>query len=185
MARTVRLEGSVAEAVRTCLVYFVATAPNDPRGHVNCSPRANDGTLIVDGPDRLRIVDLVGSGAETIAHLRDNGRITVMIASFGERPLVVRIYGRGRARSPLDFPELASTRVGVRAVLDIAVEEVRTSCGYGVPIAEGLRPRPRLGTWLEAKGPEGLDDYVARHNRWSLDGLASIDGTWPSEAPSS
>lgn len=185
MARTVRLDGSVADAVRTCLVYFVATAPSGRDGHVNCSPRANDGTLIIDGPDRLLIVDLVGSGAETIAHLRDNGRITVMIPSFGERPLIVRVYGRGRARSPLEFPDLTATSVGVRAILDIAIDEVRTSCGYGVPIADGLRPRPRLANWLRAQGPDGLSAYVVRHNRWSLDGLPGIDDTWPSEAPSS
>jgi hypothetical protein len=177
VANSARLEGDLVAFVEACPLYVVATAPLDPNGHVNCSPRANEGSLRVLSPERLLLLDLVGSSAETVAHLRENGRITIMIPSFEARPRVVRIYGHGIPRPPREVRELHDRPLGVRAVLDIDVIEVRTSCGYGVPVGE-LTPRPRLGAWLAAKGPEGLARYVERTNRASLDGLVGLDATW-------
>ena len=85
-------------------VFFVATAPRETAagdgGHVNVSPKGYRDTFAVLGPLTVAYVDLTGSGSETIAHLRQNGRITIMFCSFGKQPKILRIYGRGRVVLP-------------------------------------------------------------------------------------
>src|SRR6478609_2444710 len=117
-------------------MFFVATAPSGNAGHVNLSPKGYD-TLRVLAPDRVAYLDLTGSGVETISHLRDNGRITLMACAFAGAPRISRIYGTGTVHelgSPgfgelmPNFPELP----GRRAIIDVAVDRVTTSCGYAV-----------------------------------------------------
>src|SRR5262245_42433528 len=109
-------------------VFFVATAPLSPGGHVNLSPKGLD-TFRVLGPRTVAYLDLTGSGVETVAHLRENGRLTVMFCAFEGRPRILRMYGRGRAVEPGDaewpagsagLPELP----GVRTVAVLAVERL-------------------------------------------------------------
>jgi hypothetical protein len=127
-------------------VFFVATAPLSTDGHVNLSPKGLD-TFRVLGPRRVAYLDLTGSGVETVAHLRENGRITLMFCAFSGPPRVLRLYGRGRAVEPGDegwdvlagqFPD----QPGIRSVVVVDVDRVVDSCRYGVPLFEfGQRRR--------------------------------------------
>ena len=161
-------------------VFFVATAPTGADGHVNCSPKGLD-TFAVLGPHDVAYLDLTGSGAETIAHLRENGRITLMFCSFEGAPNIVRLYGHGTAMSashpeasPLleRFPEFP----GARGVIRVLVDRVSTSCGYGVPILRTVEERSRLLEWAEKRGEEGLREYRRENNTRSIDGLRALSG---------
>jgi hypothetical protein len=159
-------------------LFFVATAPSGGEGHVNLSPKGLD-TLRLLGPKRVAYFDLTGSGVETIAHLRDNGRITLMACAFSGGPRISRIYGSGtvhevgsaefREMAPM-FPDLP----GARSIIDIAVERVTTSCGYAVPLMDLVGDRDRLLEWSRAKGEDGIVQYRASKNAESIDGLPGL-----------
>lgn len=159
-------------------VFFVATAPHDPDGDVNCSPKGLDTFRVVDD-HTVAYLDLTGSGVETVAHLRDNGRITLMFCAFTGRPDIVRLHGRGRA-VPADAPEAAALLgrfpdlPGARAVIVVDVERVSSSCGFGVPRMTLDAPRDDLVRWAEKKGPDGLARYRAEKNATSIDGLPGL-----------
>jgi hypothetical protein len=159
-------------------VFFVATAPDDPDGLVNCSPKGLDTFRVLDD-HRVAYLDLTGSGVETVAHLRDNGRITLMFCAFTGRPDIVRLHGRGRVvpvgspdAGPLltRFPDLP----GARSVIVVDVERVSSSCGFAVPRMTLDRPRDELVAWARKKGPEGIVEYQAEKNATSIDGLPGI-----------
>jgi hypothetical protein len=159
-------------------LFFVATAPSGDGGHVNCSPKGLD-TLRILSPTRVAYLDLTGSGIETIAPLRDNGRITLMACAFAGAPRISRIYGAGHvhgigtpefAELMTNFPELP----GRRAIIDIAVDRVTTSCGYAVPMMDLVSDRDRLLEWARTKGDDGLVDYRASKNERSIDDLPGL-----------
>ena len=159
-------------------MFFVASAPLGAEGHVNLSPKGLDTFRVLD-PATVAYLDLTGSGAETIAHLRENGRITVMFCAFAGPPQILRLFGRGRAVLPADpdFEELAERfedLPGVRSVIVVDVERVTTSCGYAVPRMELVGDRDKLVKWAERKGPEGLERYRAEKNAASIDGLPAL-----------
>jgi hypothetical protein len=159
-------------------VFFVATAPSGGEGHVNLSPKGYD-TFRVLAPDRVAYLDLTGSGVETIAHLRENGRITLMACAFSGNPRISRIYGRGTVHplgtegfdelSP-QFPELP----GRRAIIDVAVDGATTSCGYAVPLMDLVGDRDRLIEWADKKGDDAIVEYWGNKNAVSIDGLPGI-----------
>jgi hypothetical protein len=160
-------------------MFFVATAPSGADGHVNCSPKSNDGDLVVLAGREVAYRDLTGSGVETIAHLRDNGRIVVMLCAFEGPPRIVRLHGHGEAILPTDqrfaalaprFPEHGGTRAFIR----VDVDRISDSCGYGVPLMTFVGHRENLDHWAETKGPQGMADYRAEKNARSLDGLAGL-----------
>jgi hypothetical protein len=160
-------------------MFFVATAPREG-GHVNLSPKGLD-TLRILSPTRAAYLDLTGSGIETISHLRDNGRITLMACAFAGAPRISRIYGTGAVHgigSPefgelmANFPELP----GRRAIIDVAVDRVTTSCGYAVPMMDLVSDRDRLLDWARHKGDDGLEEYRATKNARSVDGLPGLAG---------
>jgi hypothetical protein len=160
-------------------VFFVATAPTGGEGHVNLSPKGYD-TFRVLAPDRVAYLDLTGSGVETIAHLRDNGRITLMACAFSGNPRISRIYGRGTVHpaGTAAFDELASLfpdLPGRRAVIEIDVDGVSTSCGYAVPLMDLVGDRDRLADWAEKKGDAGIVEYWGNKNTVSIDGLPGIE----------
>ncbi|MGI8759361.1 MAG: pyridoxamine 5'-phosphate oxidase family protein [Acidimicrobiales bacterium] len=166
-------------------VFFVATAPLGRNDHVNVSPKGGD-TLRVLDEATVAYLDLTGSGVETIAHLRDNGRITLMWCAFEGPPQIVRVYGRGDAVLAAEprfsaladrFPSLA----GVRSVIVVHVERVSTSCGFGVPVMRLQQPRHELQRWAERKGPAGVAGYQAKRNAVSIDGLPGL--VPPAQAP--
>lgn len=157
-------------------MFFVATAPSGSEGHVNLSPKGLAG-LAVLGPHRVAYLDLTGSGVETIAHLRDNGRITIMLCAYNGPPRICRLHGQGTvhvlgsdeyaALAP-EFPDLP----GARAIIDVAVTRVSTSCGYAVPRMELVGERDNLTRWANNKGEDGLVEYRETRNAESIDGLA-------------
>ncbi|MCX8073568.1 MAG: pyridoxamine 5'-phosphate oxidase family protein [Candidatus Binatia bacterium] len=174
-----RIEPAVREFIERQHVFFVATAPLARNGHVNLSPKGLDSLRVLD--DRtVAYLDLTGSGVETIAHLKENGRITLMFCAFEGEPKIVRVYGRGEVLEPGD-PGFAALRScfpplpGVRAMIRVRVQRVAQSCGYGVPVYQFVGEREQLVKWAERKGEAGLRDYQLRHNLRSIDGLPGLD----------
>lgn len=172
-------------------LFFVGTAPLGADGHVNVSPKGPIGSLQVLDERTVAYLDAIGSGAETIAHLRENGRIVVMLCAFAGPPRIVRFHGRGEVVAATDprFADLVAGHpfedVGVpearRALVVCHVERVADSCGYGVPLMTYERSRTQLETWgvkrLESGGTEALADYQRTHNTTSIDGLPALDLT--------
>jgi hypothetical protein len=161
-------------------VFFVATAPLDPEGHVNVSPKGIDGSLVVLGPHRVAYLDYGGSGAETTAHLRENGRITLMFAAFQGAPNILRLYGTGRPvfHGDPDFEELHAEfpvqHNRLRAIIDVTVDRVADSCGKGVPVMAYRHDRDQLtATWAHKK-PDAAAAYWAAKNPVSIDGLPAM-----------
>jgi hypothetical protein len=164
-------------------VFFVGTAPLGGDGHVNISPKGMGGTFAVLGPLRVAYLDYFGSGAETIAHLRENGRIVIMCCAFSGPPKIVRLHGRGRAVLPGD-PEFAALRaefskpreIGLRAVIVVDVDRIADSCGYSVPLLEYVADRDLLDRSQQRRDPEYFEDYAATRNAASIDGLPALRG---------
>ena len=159
-------------------LFFVASAPSGESGHVNVSPKGYDTFRVLD-PHRVAYLDLTGSGAETIAHLRQNGRLTIMFCAFAGRPRILRLYGRGRSLRPGDegFDALMAhfePIAGGRSIVTLDIERIQTSCGYAVPLMEMTGERETLVEWAEKKGESGIADYWATRNATSIDGLDSV-----------
>ena len=164
-------------------VFFVATAPSGPGGHVNVSPKGID-SLRVLGPTTVAYADFPGSGVETIAHLRGNGRIVIMLCAFTGPPRIVRLYGSGTAIEPQDegFTDLR-IQLGqanneavppARSIIRVEIERIADSCGYGVPLFEIQAQRDQLTRWAAAKGPSAILDYQRAKNARSIDGLTGL-----------
>ena len=154
-------------------MFFVATAA--PGARINLSPKGMDTFRVLD-PARCAYLDITGSGNETAAHIKADGRITIMFNSFTQQPLIVRLYGRGSVARPgapdfkahlARFPRLA----GVRQIIFIDIESVQTSCGFGVPQMGPPRERATLMRWVEGKGAAGIAKYQQARNSKSIDGL--------------
>jgi hypothetical protein len=165
--------------IRAQTMFFVASAPLDGAGHVNLSPKGLD-TFRILGPSTVAYLDLTGSGVETIAHLRENGRIVLMFCAYQGPPNILRLYGHGRAVEPADaefaglqthFPVFESTR----SIIVVEVSRVSESCGHGVPLMQYEGERPQLHAWTRKQGPEGLKDYRRQKNRVSIDGLPGVE----------
>ena len=160
-------------------VFFVSTAPAAPDGLINCSPKGLD-SLRVLGPKQIAYADTGGSGIETVAHLKENGRIVKLLGAFEGPPKIFRFYGTGRAVEPHDsgFAELLPQFSGmptIRNFIVVDVECIRDSCGYGVPLYEFKRERDSLTNWCEQKTDDELLDYRIEKNAKSLDGLPGLD----------
>ncbi len=159
-------------------MFFVATAPLAIEGHINLSPKGLDSFRVL-GPTTVAYLDLTGSGIETVAHTRENGRITLMFCAFAGRPRLLRLYGRGRAveRNDSDwcrFDGLFPHYAGTRSVMVVEVERIADSCGFGVPRYNYLGERSQLIDYAEKSGPEELTQYMAENNRESIDGLPGL-----------
>jgi hypothetical protein len=169
-------------------MFFVASAPLAEDGHVNVSPKGPGGSLRVLAPDQVAYLDIVGSGAETIAHLRENGRIVVMFCAFEGPPRIVRLHGRGEIVLPDDgrseallaeagFQE-ATVPEARRAIVVVNVTRISSSCGYGVPLMDyaGERPHTDASTRkrLRTKGADAIVRYEQEHNLESIDGLPAL-----------
>ena len=179
MGRTYDLiDDRLKQGIESQPVFFVATAPLAGDGHVNLSPKGYDSFRVL-GPTTVAYVDLTGSGAETIAHLRENGRITIMFCAFEGKPAITRLFGQGRVvvEGDDDFEELAARfpdHPGRRSVIVVEVDRIQTSCGYAVPFMDYVGPREDLIRWAERKGDDGLHDYWAEKNAESIDGLPAL-----------
>jgi len=136
--------------------------------------------LRVIDPKTVAYLDLTGSGAETIAHLRENGRIVIMFCAFEGPPTIVRLHGRGEVIPPghPEFESLAAPfpkNLGTRAVIRVKVSRVSDSCGYAVPLFDYRGPRDVLDKWAEDKGAAKLEEYRRAKNAHSIDGLPALD----------
>lgn len=178
-----RLDRSLTRFVQKQPMFFVATAPSGDEGHVNVSPKGMRGTFAVVDETTVAFLDLTGSSAETMAHLRQNGRICLMWCAFEGAPRVLRVHGRGQAHpvgsAPFRSLALHFPRVkGTRAIVRVDVTRVSTSCGYAVPRMDLVGEREAFGAWAERLGEEGLEAYRQRHNRRSIDDLEAFsDGS--------
>jgi Pyridoxamine 5'-phosphate oxidase len=162
-------------------LFFVATAPLAEDGHVNVSPKGDLRWFRILGPHEVAYLDFVGSGAETIAHARENGRIVVMFCAFDGPPRIVRLYGQASVTLPEDpaFQELAARfdppEHAVRSVISVEVERIADSCGYSVPLMRYDGKRSQYDDWVDKKARDGgFDDYIAEKNAASIDGLPAI-----------
>ena len=160
-------------------LFFVATAPLSADGYVNCSPKGGDAFRVL-GPLEAAYLDFTGSGIETVAHLRENGRIVIMFCAFSGKPNIVRLHGIGDIITDghEDWEALSalfSPNPGARAVIRIRVSRVSTSCGFSVPLMTYEADRDVLDRWAIAKGEEGLREYRALKNTTSLDGLPALN----------
>jgi hypothetical protein len=169
-------------------MFFVATAPNDPDGHVNLSPKGAAGAFRVLGPTTVAYVDLVGSGVETVAHLRENGRIVLMFCAFAGPPKIVRLHGQGRVVRQ-DDPEFAAllpqfsldddTRALARGIVVVETTRISDSCGFVVPRMDLVAERDQLMRWGEQQhaknGETWKERYVAANNVQNIDGLPGYD----------
>jgi hypothetical protein len=170
----------LAEFIAAQRVFFVATAPTDG-GHVNVSPKGLDTFAVLD-PNTVAYLDLTGSGVETVAHLRENGRITIMFCAFDGKPNIVRLYGHGEVL-PIGEPSADAllprfgAYPGARSVICVQVDRVSTSCGYGVPLLSYEGERDQLTTWADRRGPDGLVEYREEKNAVSIDGLPGLSAT--------
>lgn len=176
-----QLDTALEEFIRGQQIFFVATAPLDAGGHINLSPKGLD-SLRVLSPHAVAYLDYVGSGAETIAHLRENGRIVLMVCAFHGPPRILRLHGRGDVLEPQDgeFDQLRTLfphDPAGRAIVRISVTRIADSCGYGVPLYEFEGHRSQLPAWAERKGAPGLLEYQQDKNRVSIDGLPAL--RWP------
>jgi hypothetical protein len=157
-------------------IFFTASATATSR--VNISPRPTDVLRLLDERTALYL-DLTGSGSETAAHLRVDGRITLMFCALDEPPSILRLYGRGTSipRNSTDYIALLASAfgnqepLGARQIVRIDIDLVQTSCGYGVPLFEYVGERETLHRWAERKGDAGLEEYRRLKNARSLDGL--------------
>lgn len=159
-------------------IFFVATAPLSPEGHLNLSPKGTDSFRILD-PKTVAYLDLTGSGIETVAHLRENGRVVIAFCAFEGPPKIVRLQGRGEALEPGDpgFAELAArfqAHPSARSIVRIRLDRIADSCGYGVPLYRYEGERPQMEEWAARKGAEGVVRYRAENNAESIDGLPGL-----------
>jgi len=189
VARTYdEIDDTLREWIARQPMFFVASAPLAGDGHVNVSPKGPAGTFRVLGPRRVAYLDYVGSGAETVAHVRENRRITVMFCAFQGPPRIVRLHGRGTVVLPghPDFGALLDEAAfdeptipeGRRAVIVVDLVRIGSSCGYGVPLMDYTGERPHMDAStrkrVRARGPGAYVRYQAEHNARSIDGLPAV-----------
>ena len=183
-----QIDGTLRSFIEAQTMFFVATAPSGDGGHVNLSPKGGRNLFRVTGPLGFAYVDLMGSGIETIAHLRENGRIVVMFCAFEGGPKIVRLHGVGRPVQQNDegFEELLGTfdvsdeqRRAVRSVITVEVTRVGDSCGFVVPRMDYVGERDQLYRYADNRvrklGEDAVREYVSENNAESLDGLTGLD----------
>jgi Pyridoxamine 5'-phosphate oxidase len=178
------IDEKLARWIRRQRLFFVGTAPSGSDGHVNVSPKGPIESLAVLDGRTVAYLDVIGSGVETIAHLRENGRIVVMLCAFEGPPRIVRLHGRGEVVEAGDgrFEELARTcgfapGPNARAIVRVDVERIADSCGYGVPRMDYVGERPQQAAWVERKlaaSRTALEDYKQEKNAASIDGLPGV-----------
>lgn len=177
------LDESLREFIDSQAMFFVATAPSQS-GRINLSPKGYRDTFAVLDEHTVAYLDLFGSGAETIAHLRENGRITLMFCSFTRNSRILRLFGTGRVVRPDDaeFPGLLAhfgdQHAGIRAAIVIDVQRIADACGYAVPYYELVDERPVLDKAHATATDEKFARLAAR-NRHSIDGLPALDPDHP------
>lgn len=174
-----QIDENIAAWIRQQQMFFVATAPLAAGGSVNCSPKGLD-TLRILGPREVAYLDLGGSGIETVAHLKENGRIALMFCAFEGSPRILRLHGQGSAieRDHADFSTLLATfppQPVCRNIIRIKLTRISDSCGWGVPLYDYAGQRDEIAQAVAGKTPEQLRAKAAKQNRHSIDGLDGLN----------
>lgn len=178
-----RIDESLRDFIDDQAVFFVATAPSEG-GRINLSPKGYRDTFAVLDDHAVAYLDLFGSGVETIAHLRDDGRITVMFCSFTRNSRILRLFGTGRVVPPDDaeftslLTHFGGHHAGIRAVVVVDVERIADACGFAVPYYELVDERPVLDAHHEKASDEAYARLIER-NRHSIDGLPALRADHP------
>lgn len=168
-----QLDDKLTKFISEQKMFFTASAPTS--GRINLSPKGIDSFRVLDNKT-VGYMDLTGSGNETAAHLYENGRLTVMFCSFTEKPLILRLYGRGEVVKNSSekwnaLENLFEHYFGERQIILLNVESVQTSCGFGVPVYELIEERKTLIDWAQGKDEEKIEAYWRQKNLTSIDGL--------------
>lgn len=171
------LDGYIAEFIARQQMFFVATAAAE--GLVNVSPKGGVGTVKVLGSHSVAYLDLTGSGVETIAHVRELNRITLMWCAFEGSPNIVRVHGTARVipRGHEEWDDLYSQfpdNPGARAIIVVTVQRISDSCGMAVPLMTYDKDRDALDRWAAGKGADAMPEYWERKNSRSVDGLPGL-----------
>ena len=168
------------EWIKQQRIFFVATAPLSEDGHVNVSPKGLD-TFRIINETTVAYLDLTGSGIETIAHLKENGRITIMFCAFDGPPKILRLYGKGIALTstvnPTEYNRLLPLfkwHNGGRAIIKLNITRIADSCGYSIPLFDFKDDRDVLDKWTSQKGSDGLIEYRQLNNKMSIDNLDGL-----------
>jgi len=174
-----RIDERLRHFIEAQHLYFVGTAPASVDGHINVSPKGHADTFAVLDDATVAYLDLTGSGAESIAHIRENGRVVIMFCAFDGPPRIVRLHGQGRVVTAADSEgaELLArfpTRPGARAVVVVDVRRVSISCGTAVPLLDYVQDRDLLHQWAQRKSPDDLNEYHRTRNATSIDGLPGM-----------
>jgi Pyridoxamine 5'-phosphate oxidase len=182
------IDDKLASWIHGQQMFFVATAP-EVGGHINLSPKGPIESLQVVDPHTIAYLDLIGSSAETVAHLRQNGRICVMLCAFQGPPRILRMHGRGTVLPPgcdrydrmaatFDVATVPAAEQAARSIIVIEVQRIADSCGFDVPLMVEQGRRPQRDAWVENKltkcGRAAVAEYVAEHNAESIDGLPAL-----------
>lgn len=173
-----KIDDSMLEWISEQKMFFVSTAPLSQDGLINCSPKGMD-TFRVLGDRKVGYLDMTGSGVETIAHLKENGRIVIMFCSFEGAPKIIRFHGKGAVfeKGSSEYGERIDAfeeYPGTRSIIEIEIDRISDSCGFTVPLYEFKEDRGALLKWAEQKGPEGVLEYQQDKNLKSLDGLPGL-----------
>ncbi|MFT4971390.1 MAG: hypothetical protein ACI9XO_001430 [Paraglaciecola sp.] len=169
----------LSEFIQKQKLFFVSTAPLSDNGLINNSPKGLDSFCILD-KHTVAYIDLVGSGVETIAHLKENGRITIMFCAFEGAPKILRLYGKGEVleRDTASFEAMQHhfpDYINARSIIKIKVQRIQDACGYAVPILEFKQERDVLDKWAANKGTDGIKTYIRKRNSVSLDGMKGVE----------
>jgi hypothetical protein len=154
-------------------MFFTGTAAAE--GRINVSPKGIDTFRVID-EKTVGYLDLTGSGNETAAHILASRRITIMFCAFDGAANILRLYGRGEVVRPdhVDWAKWEShfpTLPGQRQIILLHIDNLQTSCGWGVPKMKYVEERTKLLDWASEKGPAGVNDYQQKKNKQSIDGL--------------
>lgn len=180
-----RIDDGLRAFIEAQHVFFTATAPLSGDGHINVSPKGLAGSFAVLDEHSVGYLDLGGSGAETIAHLRQNGRITLMWCAFEGPPRIVRIHGTGTPvfrddpeweRLLPHFTDEMRGRTDLRAVITVRADRISDTCGFAVPFMEHRGERPLHTQRFARETEESFGAYCERkeHVGVSLDGLPGL-----------
>ncbi|MDQ8703150.1 pyridoxamine 5'-phosphate oxidase family protein [Streptomyces sp. LHD-70] len=187
-----RIDGRLRTFIEAQPVFFTATAPLDESGTINLSPKGVTGSFAVLDEQRVAYLDFAGSHAETVAHLRENGRITLMWCAFQGPPNIVRVHGRGEpvfrddprfAELLTHFPDVDPALHGLRAIIVVSAEHIRDSCGYGVPFMTYDEDRDLHAKRFAREDDTTLSAYFEKRTiARSMDGLPGVPLPLPPSA---
>lgn len=168
------------EFIQQQKLFFIASAPLAETGHVNLSPKGYDSFAVLD-ETRVAFIDYGGSGAETIAHLKENGRLTIMFTAFEGKPLILRLYGKGSAHIHGSegfnhlLEKLPQQDCAARSIIELQVSRVQESCGWSVPIYQYVGERDTLKKYVAGFTEKAWLERRRKKNKASIDGLPAMD----------